>query len=88
MTDVLSNNLTTSKRSPIKLESGRGLEWYNCFFQDFLKNKKIHHYSRFTDKSPSRAKRAIRTIRNLLKKPVFEKGKADWTSELPFVIGK
>ena len=28
----------------------------------------------------------IGTIRNLLKKPVFEKGIADWLSELPFVI--
>ena len=28
----------------------------------------------------------IRTVRNLLKKPVFEKGKADWVSELPSVI--
>ena len=30
----------------------------------------------------------IRTLRNLLKKPVFEKGNADWLSELPSVIKK
>ena len=28
----------------------------------------------------------IRTVRNLLKKPVFEKGRADWLSELPSVV--
>ena len=51
-----------------------------------LKAKIIHHYSRFTDKVPSIAERVIRTVRNLLKKPVFEKGNADWLSELPCVI--
>ena len=44
------------------------------------------HTSRFTDKGPSIAERVIKTIRNFLKKPVFEKGKADWLSELPSVI--
>ena len=30
----------------------------------------------------------IKTIKKLIKKPVFLKGKADWLSELPFVIKK
>ena len=51
-----------------------------------LKVKNIHHYSRYTDKSLSINKRVIRTIRNLLKKPVFLAGIADWLSELPSVI--
>ena len=86
ITNELSNILTKSKRKPLKLESDRGSEWYNSVFQNFLKAKNIQHYSRFTDKGPSIAERVIRTIRNLLKKPVFEKGKADWLSELPSVI--
>ncbi len=53
-----------------------------------LKSKKIQHYSRFTDKGPSIAEKVIRTLRNLLKKPVFEKGKAAWLSELPSVVKK
>ena len=53
-----------------------------------MTSKNIHHYSRFTDKGPSIAERVIGTLRNLLKKPVFEKGKADWLSELPSVIKK
>ena len=52
MADVISNILTTSKRSPIKLESDRGSEWYSSIFQNFLKVKNIHQYSRFTDKCP------------------------------------
>ena len=86
ITNEFSNILTTSKRKPLKLESDRGSEFYNSIFQNLLKTKNIQHYSRFTDKGPSIAERVIRTVRNLLKKPVFEKGRADWLSELPSVI--
>ena len=86
ITNEFSNILTTSKRKPLKIESDRGSEFFNSIFQKFLKSKNIQHYSRFTDRSPSVAERVIRTIRNLLKKPVFEKGNADWLSELPSVI--
>ena len=86
ITNEFSNILTKSKRKPLKLESDRGSEFYNNIFQNFLKSKSIHHYSRYTDKGPSIAERVIRTVRNLLKKPVFEKGRADWVSELPSVI--
>ena len=85
ITSELSNILNTSKRLPLKLESDRGSDWYNFTFQNFLENKSIHHYSRFTDKGPGIAGRVIRTIRNLLKKPVFEKGNANWISELPSI---
>ena len=87
VTDGFSNILTISKRS-VNLESDRAAEFYNSIFQNILKSKNIHHYSRFRDKGPSIAERIIRTIRNLLKKPVFGKGKADWISELPSVIKK
>ena len=30
----------------------------------------------------------MKTIRNLLEKPAFEKSNADWVSELPSVINK
>ena len=81
-----SNILTTSKRKLLKLESDRGSEFYNSVFQNFLKIKNIQHYSRFTDKGPSIAERVIRTVRNLLKTPVFLAGNADWISELQSVI--
>ena len=86
ITDEFSNFLLSSKRSPLKIESDRGAEVYNSIFQNYLKSKSIHHYSRFTDKGPSIAERVIRSIRNFLKKPVFEKGNADWLSELPSII--
>ena len=86
ITNEFSNILSTSKRKPLKIESDRGSEFYNSIFQNFLKSKNIQHYSRNTDKGPSIAERVIRTIRSLLKKPVFEKGNANWLSELPSVI--
>ena len=48
-----SNILTTSKRSPLKIESDRGTEFFNFIFQSLLKAKNIQHYSRFTEKGPS-----------------------------------
>ena len=81
-----SNIFSTSKRKPLKKESDRGTEFYNSIFQNFLKLKNTHHYSGFTDKGPSIAERVIRTIRNLLNKPVFLAGNADWVSELPSVF--
>ena len=39
-----------------------------------------------TDKGPSIVEPVIRTIENLIKKPVFLKGNADWISELPSIV--
>ena len=55
------------------------------FFRNFLK---IKIYNLFEDTGPSAAERAIRIIRNLLKKPVFLKGNANWISELPTALKK
>ena len=86
ITKEFSNILTTSERSPLKLESDRGAEFYNSIFRNFLESKNIQHYSRFTDKGPSIAKRVNRTIRNLLKKPVCLAGEASLINELSAVI--
>ena len=66
ITNEFSNILIKSKRKPVKIKSDRGSEFYNSIFQNFLKFKNIHHYSRYTDKGPSIAERVIRTVRNLL----------------------
>ena len=85
ITNEFSNILTTSKRSPGKIESDRGAESFNSIFLNFVQAKVIQHYSKFTDKNPSIAERVIRSILNLLKKPVFEKGNANWISEIPSI---
>ena len=86
ITNEFSNTLIKSKQKPLKIESDRGTEFYKSIFQNLLESKNIHHYSRYTEKGPSTCELVIRTVRNLLKKPVFEKGNADWISELPSVI--
>ena len=88
ITNEFSNILIKSQRKPLKIESDRGTEFYNSIFQNLLKSENIHHYSRYTDKGPSIAERVIRTVRNLLKKPIFLAGEASWISELQSVIKK
>ena len=87
ITNEFSNSSTTSKRKPLKIESDRGTEFYNSIFQNFLRSKNVHHYSRFTDKGPSIAEREIK-LYVIYKKTVFPAGNADWLSELPSVIKK
>ena len=64
------------------------MEFYKNNFQNFLKAKKIQPYFRFADKGPIKAERVIGTIRNFLKKPLFQKGNADWLSEYPSAINQ
>ena len=70
------------------IESDRGGEFYSAFFKNFLKTQNIHHYSRYTDKGPSIAERVNKTIRNMLKKPIFLKGNSNWIDELSSVTKK
>ena len=68
------------------MKSDRETEFHNFVLQNFLKNINNQHYSRFTDKWRSIAERVIGTIRQLLKKPVFEKGNASWITEITSAI--
>ena len=80
--DTFSHILNISNRKPNNLESDRGKEFYNSTFQNFLKINKINHYSRYTDKGPSIVERFNRTIRDMLKKPVFKNGDANWIDDI------
>ena len=86
ITDAFSQIIKTSRRKPNLLETDDGKEYVNKIFNEFLNTNKIKRYSRYTDKGDVFAERFNRTIRNLLKKPVFEKGRADWLSELQSVV--
>ena len=77
--------LISSKRKPNLIESGRGKEFYNNIFQDFLNKNNIKFYSRNSSYGDVFAKRINRTIRDLLKKIVFEQGDAKWVDILPKV---
>ena len=86
--DYFSNIISTTKRKPNKIESDRGREFYNNIFQTFFKLINIHRFSRSCDKGPLVAEGVNKTIRNFMKKPVFEKGNASWISELTLITKK
>ena len=88
ITDEVSNLINKSKKKPNLIETDDGKEFVIKTFNDFLKLNDIKRYSRYTNKLAVFAERFNRTIRNLLKKPVFEKGNANWLDELPSVIKK
>ena len=80
--DSFENILINSKRSPNLIESDRGKEFYNNIFQDFLNKNNIKLYSRDSSYGAVFAERFNRTIRDLLKKIVFENGDANWIDVL------
>ena len=80
VTEAFANIIT--KRKPKLLETDDGKEFTNKIITDFLKLNNIKRYSRYTSKGAVFAERFNRTIRDLLKKPVFEKGNANWIDEL------
>ena len=80
--DSFENILINSKRSPNLIETDRGKEFYNNIFQDFLNKNNIKLYSRNSSYGAVFAERFNRTIRDLLKKIVFEQGDAKWIDVL------
>ena len=83
--DSFENILINSKRSPNLIETDRGKEFYNNIFQDFLNKNNIKLYSRNSSYGAVFAERFNRTIRDLLKKIVFERGDANWIDVLPTI---
>ena len=58
-------------------------EFVNKTFRDFLNKNNIKRYSRHTSLGAVFAERFNRAIRDLLKKPVFVRGCANWGDKLP-----
>ena len=83
--DSFENILLSSKRKPNLIETDSGKEFYNNIFQDYLNKNNIKLYSRNTELGAVFAERFNRTIRDLLKRPVFEKGDGNWIDILPSI---
>ena len=71
--DSLENISIGSRRKPILIETDRGREFYNNIFQDFINKNNIKIYPRNSSYGAVFAERFNRTIRDLLKRPVFDK---------------
>ena len=83
--DSFENILISSKRKPNLIESDREKEFYNNIFQDFLDKNIIKLYSINSSYGAVFAERFNRTVRDLLKKVVFEKNDANWIDVLPTI---
>ena len=81
--DSFENILISSKRKPNLIETDRGKEFYNNIFQEILNKNNIKLYSRSSSFGSVFAEKSNRTIRDLLKKVVFERGDAKWIDILP-----
>ena len=80
--DSFENILISSKRQLNLIESDGGKEFYNNTFQDLLNKMNIKLYSRNSLYGAVFAERFNRTIRDLPKRPVFEKGDGNWIDVL------
>ena len=78
ITDVFSKNKKASKRKRNILETDDSKEYVNEFFNELLNNSSNKRYSHYTDKGAVYAEKFSRTLRNLIKRPVFEKQKAGY----------
>ena len=77
--------MISSKGKPGLIESDRGKEFYNNIIQNFLIENNIKHYSRNISDGAVFAERFNRTIKDLLKRPVFERGDGKWIDVLPTI---
>ena len=81
--DSFKNLLINSKRKQSFLEGDRITGFYNSFFQHFWNQNNIQLYYRNTSVGAVFAERLNRTLRDLLKRPVFEKGDVTCIDILP-----
>ena len=77
--------MINSIRQPNLIETYRGTDFFNSIFQNFINNNNIKHYSRNTYLGAVFAERFNRTVKDLLKRPVFEKEGNNWIDVLPTI---
>ena len=83
--DSFENIIIPSKRKPNLIETDCGGQFHSVLFQFFLNKTNIKHYTRNTHLGAVFAERFIKTIRNLLQRPVFEKVEGEWIDVLPTI---
>ena len=82
------NIIINSKRKPNLIQTDRGKEFYNNIFQDFLNKNDIKLYSRNSSYGGVFAERFNRTTKDLLKRPVFERGDGNWIDVLQTITNQ
>ena len=84
--ESFENILISSKRKPNLFESDRGKDFCNKHFQDFLSKHNIKIYSRNTYLGAVFAERFNSALRDLLKRPVFQKWDGNWIDVLSTIM--
>ena len=85
ITNSFEKILISSKRKPGLIETARGREFSKNIFKDFLNKSNINIFSGKNSLGSVFAERFNRTIRDLLKKIVFEQADANWVDILPTI---
>ena len=83
--DSFENIIISSKRKPNFLEGDRDRRFYNNIFRHCLNKINIKLFSRNSSYGAVFAEHFNRTIRDLPKKIVFERGDAKWIDVLPTI---
>ena len=83
--DSFENIILSSQRKPNLIETDEGSEFVNKFFTNLLKYNNIKRNYRSTSLGAAFAESIDRSIRGLLKRPVFERGRANWIGVLPTI---
>ena len=81
-----SGNIIIGSKKPNLIETHRCKDFYNSIFQKFSINNNIKPYSTKISSGDVFAERFNRTTRDLLERPVFERGDANWIDVLPLII--
>ena len=77
-----------SKRKPSLCETDWGKEFHNSIFQNFLKSVTLISILEKSKYELFFAERFNESIRNLLKKPVLERGDGNWIDVLPTIANQ
>ena len=80
--------IETSKRTPQKVWSERGKEFYNQTFLPYLNEQNIQIHSTNSDLKAFFVERFNRTLLHLIKEPMYIEGKGNWLNQLDAALQK
>ena len=88
ITDSFKNILNFSQRKLVLNKTDRGKEVLNKIFSNLLNDNDIKGYSKNTPMGAVFIERFNKTISDLLKRPVFEKGHCNWVHVLTTITNQ
>lgn len=84
--DAMSKIFNSTDRSPKRIESDKGTEFYNRHFQNVLTESNIEHFSSNSRHKASVVERFNRTLKQLLYRSFTARNSYNWTGILEFAL--